>query len=488
MTDAKARVPQDEKLVRASRSLSTQLLILTIIFVLIAEAVVLIPSVAKHRRDWLNARIEAAYLVGLALEGPDEGMIQEDVAEQLFATAEILGVTVNRGGARALILAPEIDAADPPVMLMVDLTNAHAPDLIISAWATMFSRGQNLVRVLGKPRYASGGSVDIIISQAALRRDLWVYARNVLGLSLIISTLTAAFVYWSLNRLIVKPVQRLTYNMTAFQDNPEARENILEPTDRVDEIGAAERSLSALEKSTQDLLNERRRLAALGSGISKISHDLRNILASAQLMSDRLANSDDPRVQKLSPRLIQALDRAITLSRDTLSYGRMTPDALKKEDTDLHALVDEVFEVASAPNVRFKNEAPAGFILNVDRNQLYRALFNLVRNAVEAMTADADDDGTSRPTPQRDLALVIAARKDSEHAVIEIADTGPGLPEDARHYLFEPFKGSLKPGGSGLGLAIASEIMRAHGGDLSLARSGSDGAVFAIRLPLTESD
>lgn len=480
MASAEENALQDDKPVRPNRSLSTQLLILTIVFVLIAEAVVLVPSIAKHRRDWINARIEAAYLVGLALEGPAESMIDEEVAEQLFATAEILGVTVNRGGARVLLLAPEIDAANPPAMHFVDMTDASPAELIISAWATMLSRGNDMVRVFGRPRFASGGSVDIIISQASLRRDLWIYARNVFGLSLVISTLTAAFVYWTLNRLIVKPVKKLTYNMTAFQKNPEERENILTPTDRADEIGAAERSLAALEQSTQDLLNERRRLAALGAGISKISHDLRNILASAQLMSDRLANSDDPRVKKLSPRLIQALDRAITLSRDTLRYGSMAPDVLSKSKTDLHSLVDEVFEDAAAQDVELRNDVPESFALNVDRNQLYRGLINLARNAVEATAnnAAAEDE-----TP-RNVVLSIAARTEDDHAVIEIADNGPGVPEEAQQHLFEPFKGSRKPGGSGLGLAIAAEIMRAHGGELSLARSGPDGAVFAIRLPL----
>ncbi len=463
-----------------NQSLSTKLLILTIIFVLIAEIVVLIPSIAKYRQDWLSARTEAAYLVGLALEGPDEGMIDDEVAGHLFATAEILGVAVNRNGARVLILAPEIDNTNPPVMHMVDLTHTSGPELITSAWGTMFSRGADLVQVFGKPRFASGGEVDMIVSQAALRRDLWIYARNVLGLSLVISTMTAAFVYWTLNRLIVKPVITLTHNMMAFQANPEKRENILTPSNRNDEIGGAERSLAALEKGTQDLLNERRRLAALGAGISKITHDLRNILASAQLMSDRLANSDDPRVRKLSPRLIQALDRAIALSRDTLSYGRMAPSTLNKEQTDLNALVKEVLEDTASLEVEFHNGVPEGFILNADRNQLYRSLFNLTRNSVEAMTIAPSAE---RPAG-RQPSLSIVAHTEESQAVIEIIDNGPGLKEAAQKHLFEPFKGSLKPGGSGLGLAIAAEIVRAHGGDMKLTRSGSEGATFALRMPL----
>ena len=77
----------------------------------------------------------------------------------------------------------------------------------------------------------------------------------------------------------------------------------------------------------------------------------------------------------------------------------------------------------------------------------------------------------------------IAATQSGDMIVIEVKDTGPGLPDEARARLFEPFQGSLKPGGSGLGVAIAYEIMRAHGGELELKSSNPGGAVFALFLP-----
>jgi len=470
---------------RFQRSLSSKLLALTILFVFVAEIVVLIPSVANQRLNWLNARLEAAYLVGLALDAPGGEMIKSETAFQLFATANILGVTMERDGARMLIMTPKLTADQARVMRFVNLKYDMPQQQVMDAWATMFSAGDHSIRVVGKAKYAAGGDVDMFVSQAALRRDLRVYARNVLLLSLIISSLTAALVFWSLTLMIVRPVSRLTRNMTAFEANPEDEAALLDPSGRLDEIGVAERGLASLERRTQTLLGERRRLAALGAGISKISHDLRNILASAQLMSDRLAKSEDPRVRKLSPRLISSLDRAIALSRDTLNYARMEPAALKIDAVNLRTLVDDAFADTASMHVDLVADIDETLHVDADPTQLYRAIFNLVRNAVEAMTpAEGSEPAPSAPRRR----VIVSARAQDRLTVIEIADNGPGVPEAAARHLFEPFKGSFKPGGSGLGVAIAYEISKAHGGDLRLAKNDAGGAMFELTLPARRRD
>ncbi len=462
----------------AKRSLSTKLLLLTIVFVFVAELVVLVPSVAKQRLDWFNLRFEEAYLASLALEGPREIALDETLVRQLFSTANILGVTINSDDMRMLILAPEINPHGAPNMLSVDLIEENSLTLITNAWGTMFSSGDHLIQATGAPKFVPGQTVDIIVSQKALRNDLPAYAANILKLSLVISTLTAGLVYWALNRMIVHPVKRLTANITAFDADPENAHGVLTPSGRKDEIGAAEQSLAAMESSVRGLLGERRRLAALGAGISKISHDLRNILASAQLMSDRLSKSEDPSVRKLAPRLISALDRAIALSRDTLTYGRMESRLLDKSPFVLHELVEEVFEDTAAMGIVAENNAPEDLSIVADRTQLYRTLFNLVRNAIEAMTENADGPETAEFGK-----VTIDAVIEGRELLITIADTGPGLPEHAKADLFEPFKGSQKPGGSGLGVAIAAEITRAHGGAITLVKSDDTGAAFRVRLP-----
>jgi len=461
------------------RSLSTKLLLLVIAFILLAEVVVMIPSVANQRLMWLDTRLEEAYLVSLALESPRAEMVGDDIARQLFSTANILGVTINEGDMRKLILAPQIDPHGPPEMLRVDLMSDMPANLITDAWATVFSSGDKLIQVTGRPRFAKNEMVDIIVSQRALRADLHIYARNILIISFIISCITAALVYWALNRMIVHPVKMLQDNMAAFEADPDNPERILKPSLRQDEIGAAEQSLAKMEKSIFELLNERRRLAALGAGISKISHDLRNILASAQLMSDRLAKSEDPRVRKLSPRLISALDRAIALSRDTLAFGKMEAASLQRAPFDISALIDEIFDDNAALGINMTNEIAAETKVVGDRTHLYRAIFNIVRNAVEAMTPDNDQELSDEEIG----AITISSQNDETSFSILIADNGSGIPDYAREGLFEPFKGSKKPGGSGLGVAISAEIASAHGGKLSLEKSDETGTTFNLTIP-----
>lgn len=466
---------------RLRRSLSAKVLLLTVLFVLLAELLVLIPSVAHERINWLTQRIEAAYLVGLALEAPEEELIDPNVVGHLFATANILGVTVERDDASMLIFAPEVDPETPPPMHYIDLREGNIFSTIGDAWTTVFSRGDDMVRVIGEPTYAQGAPVGIIISQRALRRDLHAYAGNIFGLSLVISTLTACLVFLSFDLMIVGPVRRLTTNMTQFQENPEDPRNIVTPSQRHDEIGVAERSLNELEQSIHGLLSQRRRLAALGAGVSKISHDLRNILASAQLMSDRLAKSEDPRVRKLSPRLIQALDRAIALSRDTLNYSRMEPSTLAKSRFALRELVEEVFSDTATPGVRLLNESPEDLHIFADRNQFYRALSNLVRNAVDAHAGAPD---VAEENGRIEGMVAVRTRAENGVVAVDVIDNGPGVPLEAQAHLFEPFRGSSKPGGSGLGIAIAYEILRAHGGTLALTESNSTGAVFTLTIPM----
>ncbi len=467
----------------ARRSLSTKLILLVVLFVFIAEFVVLVPSISNQRLDWLNARIEEAYLVTVALEGAQEAMIDDEVLRQLFETANIQGVTVNYGKMHKLILAPQLDPHGPPTMLSVNLDDHSPSSMISNAWATMFSKGDNLIQVAGTPRYVEDQVVNIIVSQRALRQDLHLYARNILGLSLVISTLTALLVYGALNLIIVRPVKRLTNDMAAFESDPDREALIHAPSNRLDEIGAAERSLEAMQRRTHELLNERRRLAAVGAGISKISHDLRNILASAQLMSDRLAKSEDPRVRKLSPRLISALDRAIALSRDTLAFGGMEPRRLNRTPFPLRELVDEIFDDTAAMGIEAKNLVPEDLTVDADRTQLYRSLFNLVRNAVEAMAPRAGENAEGTSPDATVGAVAVSAEQAGARIAILVTDTGPGIPPHAMPELFEPFKGSQKPGGSGLGVAIAAEIIRAHGGELSLVRTGSEGTEFKAALP-----
>ncbi len=283
--------------------------------------------------------------------------------------------------------------------------------------------------------------------------------------------MTASLVFLSLQWLMVRPMRRVTESLVAFREAPEDPSSDVALSERSDEIGVAQRELAEMQHGLRAALRQRAHLAAVGSAVSKIHHDLRNILSTAVLVSDRLAHSDDPEVKRQTPALMAAIDRALSLCEDTVSFARAGGPEPRRERIDLAALVDEVGSALAVPadGVAWHNDVPGGFTVSADRDQLFRVLFNLGRNAVQAM----DGAGEVR----------VSARHDDSTAVIEVADSGPGLPPKAREHLFEPFAGSTRPGGTGLGLPIAREIMHAHGGALRLARSDETGTAFRLELP-----
>jgi signal transduction histidine kinase len=278
--------------------------------------------------------------------------------------------------------------------------------------------------------------------------------------------------------VFVRPLRRITANMTAFHEAPEDPQRIVTVSGRRDEIGIAERELAGMQRDLASMLQQKSRLAALGLAVSKINHDLRNLLASAQLFTDRLSSLPDPRVQRFSPKLMRALERAIAFCESTLSYGRAQEPPPDRRDLALEPLIEEVRETLGLDTdspVRWIAAVERGLTVDADPDQLFRILLNLARNAAQSLESRAARD------PDRDQ-IRITGRREGAVVVIEVADTGPGLPERAREHLFEAFQGSSGSGGAGLGLAIAAELVRAHGGAIRLV-DGTIGATFSVTIP-----
>jgi len=334
-----------------------------------------------------------------------------------------------------------------------------------------------VMRVVG-PAPMGGEYIDLVMDEQPLRAAMLRYSADLLLMSLLISGITAALVYLALHYLFVRPMRRITDNMMAFRADPENPDRIIAPSTRVDELGLAERELSALQTELASMLHQKNRLAALGLAVSKINHDLRNLLATAQLFSDRLANLPDPTVQRFAPKLMQALERAIAFCQSTLSYGRLQEPPPDRRPILLEPLVEEVHETlnlgADAP-MRWISAVERGLTVEADYDQLFRILLNLARNAVQAMESRASRD------PGRDQ-IRITGRREGAVVVIEVSDTGPGFSDKARAHLFEAFQGSTRTGGAGLGLAIAAELVRAHGGDIRLVE-GTIGATLRLTIP-----
>jgi len=455
-----------------TRSLSARLLVLTIAFVMLGEVLIFVPSIARFRLVYLQERLAAAHEATLALEAAPDGMVSPDLRRQLLAHAQVRSIALRTPDASYLMLGdpPRIDAS-------YDITGATPPMLIRDAFEALVQSGNRVLRVMGPSRIAPATMVDVTLDEAPMRAEMFDYARRILMLSIVLSLLTATLVYFSLQWLMVRPMRRITGTLIAFRESPEDVSTDIEVSARRDEIGIAQAELAEMQRGVRAALRQRAHLAALGGAVSKINHDLRNILSTAVLVSDRLAQSDAPEVRRDASALTQAIDRAVALCEDTLRFVRARGPELRLDSFDLRDLLGETRAALALDDdgpIEWLLELPEPFEVTADRDQLFRVFFNLAHNAIGAMNGAGEGGGQIRITGHR--------RDDC--AVIDLADTGPGLPARARERLFEPFAGSASHGGTGLGLPIAREIMRAHGGDVRLVRSDGGGTVFRIELPL----
>ena len=470
-TDVKDEAGLKQRL--ASRlGLSDKLLVLTILFVMVAEVLIYVPSIANYRLNWLRDKLSDAYTAALVLEATPE--VPDHLTRQVLDSIGARAVAMKMGSQRRLLMVGDMP---PSVDHDIDMRDVSWHSAIMHAFAVLLSNDNEVIRVLGNaPR--GGEFVEIILDEKPLRAAMLAFSRNILLLSLIISAITAALVYLSLHYLFVRPLHRITANMTTFRTDPENPARIIVASGRQDEIGTAERELADMQRELGTLLHQKTRLAALGLAVSKINHDLRNLLTSAQLFSDRLSGSQDQQVQRFAPKLMRALERAISFCESTLSYGRAQEPPPDRRPTALEPLVQEVresLELAPDTPIRWISAVERGLVVDADPDQLFRIVLNLVRNAVQALESrDARDPGRDQ--------VRITGRREGAVVEIEVADTGPGIPEATRAHLFEPFKSSTRTGGSGLGLVISAELVRAHDGDIRLVE-GTIGATFRVTIP-----
>ena len=456
------------------RGLSGRLLILTILVVMLVEVAIFVPSVARFRADYLSERVVRAEIASLSVLAAPDGMVTTDLQQQLLEKTEALNIVLLRQGTRTLIMSRD-DMAE--VSATFDLRGMDATEMIVDALTRMLTGSKNdVIRVIGQPTGLDAQAIEITLDSGPLKTAMIDYGWRILRLSLMISIITAAMIFFAVRRFVVSPLMGVIENIKAFQDNPEDAARIIQPSSRLGEVADAEQALAEMQQDVLIALRERSRLASLGEALAKISHDLRNMLSTGQLMVDRLEMSRDPLVARTLPKLVSSLDRAINLCQRTLDYGGSEESAPELRQVRLRALVEEVAEGLGLHTqggaVRCRVDIPEGYIVQADTEQLYRVLSNLMRNATEAISASRG---------QGEI-LVEAARIDGQQ-MIRVRDTGPGMPAKALENLFKPFRGGMRRGGAGLGLAIAQELMRAHGGELELISSTTEGTEFAICFP-----
>lgn len=229
-------------------------------------------------------------------------------------------------------------------------------------------------------------------------------------------------------------------------------------------------------KSMQEKMRQRDRLSALGDLAAGVGHEIRNPLNAISLTAQRLEEefSPDQRGEEfgsLTKGIREEVERLDNIVRQFLSLAR--PPKLNLVPCDLKELLEELLLLRKAEMearaIDVQLSAPQSLTVEVDKDEMKRALLNVFKNSVEAM----EDGGR----------LTVAAKHEGDRARIEIRDTGKGIPEELIPRIWEPYF-STKENGTGLGLAMTHKIVTDHDGTIEVESSPGEGTTFTITLPV----
>lgn len=473
-TDLRGVLPATRSSPGIFRGLSGRLLWLTVMFVMLAEVLIFVPSVANMRLSWLKDRLNTAAAAGVVIDGL-QAQLPRGVQDDILVATGARVIALRKDGTSRLLAAVDMP---PGVDDQFDLTDVPRLTAIRDAFSTLLFGGERVMRFFG-PVGDSDMTIELVMGDAKLRKAMLSYAASVFVISLAISLITAVLLYVAVNRTLIRPIRRLARGMQDFSEKPEDPQRIFDAGSGEDELSVAGRHLAAMQVELQKTLRQQKNLADLGLAVSKINHDMRNILSSAQLMSDRLVDVDDPMVRGFAPKLLRTIDRAIGYTGEVLAYGQATEAAPKRRRMALAPLVHEVRDIlaiGAESGIEFEENIPASIEVDADSEQLFRVIHNLSRNAVQALsTADSGDREARK--------ISISARRIGATVSLTIDDNGPGMPGKARENLFAAFRGSARSGGTGLGLVIARELVLAHGGTIALVEKPAPGTRFVIEIP-----
>ena len=454
------------------RSLSAKLLVFTALFVFVGVVVIFLPTLSSFRLTWLKDRVAMAEVATLAVSAAPGNRVSERLRDELLKSAGVLVVVVRTQDARRLVL----QSRRPPMAeARYDLRDLSWWQALLDTLQTLVAGGERAIVVIDRPPTIEAEFIELAMDERPLYAALIAHSVAILKYALLLALFAGVVLYLALHALFVRPVRRLGRAMARFGAAPEDAPPLPEPVRR-DEIGDLERAFAAMQGQVRELLQQKSRLAALGAAVSRIAHELRNMLTAAHMLSDRLTMVQDPLVQRFAPKLLQSVDRAISFCTATLKYGRLREPEPRRSLMPLRDVVAEVFAaVPQQEGIAFINRVEGGLLVDADADQLFRGLFNLVHNAAKALGATPPEDG--KP------CIEVRAHRLEGGVEIIVADNGPGLPRKVREHLFEPFVGTAATSdGAGLGLAITHEIVRAHHGDIELLPTAR-GTAFRLFIP-----
>ena len=220
-------------------SLSGRILVLTLVFVAIAEVLIFVPSVARFRVDNLQGRLELAQLAALAqLATPDQQEVAPALERQLLETADIFNVVLRRQDVRELALSRTLPKMPAATYNLIEATGA---ELMRDAVMVFLTPDDRVIRVIGRAELGDRGEIEITMAEGPLRKAMIVYGLRILLISLAISLATAALLFVAVRQYVVKPIRRVVEHMTAYRDAPEDAGRIIEPSNRIRELRAVRR-------------------------------------------------------------------------------------------------------------------------------------------------------------------------------------------------------------------------------------------------------
>jgi len=437
-----------------------------------------VPSAALYRQDWIGERVNQVDILNLALQGVEDFTASQELTERFMKDTDIFMASERHDGMSQILLgSPPTNDED---VTLIDITNTKGFPNFIEFFKTFFGPDDGYYRVMSPANYPVDGSIEVLIPRVNLKWALRDYFKNIFFLSLAIAIITGSLIYFTMALLIIRPIQSLANNVAAFQDAPEVTNVNSKTSGRVDEIGDLERAFYHMKQSVRGSLKQKQRLATLGLAVAKINHDLRNVLTSAQLVSDRLTTVEDPKVARMGDRLTRAIDRGVKLTRDVLNFSNPEKDSAKNEPMRISFLLGEVAgdvlpNFGTGPRkISFMNDVPSDLQVAIDGDHSYRIFHNLMRNAAQAMAALPDDNA--------ERLLRVYVDKVEDYVDIHLADTAGGLPVKAQDNLFRAFASGGGRGSTGLGLTIAKELAQEQGGDLRLERTSAAGTVFTVTM------
>jgi signal transduction histidine kinase len=255
---------------------------------------------------------------------------------------------------------------------------------------------------------------------------------------------------------------------------------LTESQERVVELSADQIGHALGQRMARQQVERQDRLAAIGSALSAVLHDLKTPVTVASGYVQLLKMEDDAQERaQLSDLVLSQLAKMTEMTRDVLSFARGDRDLLLRKvlmtelASDLRIALEGVFD---GSKVQWQVHCEDRGFARFDLNKVTRALVNLARNARDALD-------TCAANPDQPLLFQLTLMAQGDQLIFTAQDNGPGVPREFQHRLFEAFATHGKKDGTGIGLAMARRVALAHGGEVEYRETPGGGATFEMHLP-----